>query len=275
MKNKLNVLLLLLSCAISAENQQAKKRLVGKNIYITVDDPIDTFFKIKLTPQEIEQVAYKIWTNECGKSNEEKLRNLMHWSEHEQHISIGIMHFTWSSSKNSHDRNQFHLLRNYIHQHTGKKLPKSLSGPCPWKTREQFLKSSRSPLIEMLKEYLLETIPLQAQFLISHRFKRSLQKMYELNLGTQEQFEHVRMQFYRMLQTPGGLFALVDTLNLSGEKGLYNTLIQMTGTEPGEQAIEEYIQARINRFHYLVKKDPKLEVFLQGWINRVNRYRDN
>lgn len=273
MNSKLNIFLLFLYWTIHTADHKAKKRLVSKNLYIMVDDPIDTFFKIKLSPQQIEQIAYKIWTNECGKTNEEKLRNLMHWSQHEQHISIGIMHFTWSSSNKSHDRNQFHLLRNYIQQHTSKKLPKSLSGPCPWKTREDFLKSAHSPLIVQLKEYLLETIPLQAQFLISHRFKQSLKKMYEL--GTREQFEHVRMQFYRMLQSPGGLFALIDTLNLSGEKGLFNTLIQMNGTELNEHALEEYIQARINRFHYLVKNDPKLEVFLQGWINRVHRYRED
>lgn len=241
-------------------------------ITVLVDDPLCAKQRAKITvsQKDLECIAYAIWTNECGKGDQQKKDNLIHWSPHEEHPSVGIMHFTWSPTNDRQDRNQFLLLQRYIKKKSKKSLPKKFLGTCPWRTREDFLRQRGSKDMELLRSYLLETVSLQAEFLIKHRFKYVLKKMREH--AKSNRFSHIREQFYRMIEVPGGLFALLDTLNLSGERALSIMLDQMEGTSVDRAALEQFVQLRIKRFHYLVEQNQKLSVHLQGWINRVNRY---
>lgn len=238
---------------------------------ISLEDPLSTEpIKIILSAEQIADIAFKIWTNECGQTDEQKIQYLIHWNKNEDHASVGIMHFTWSKNLEPGPKNQFPLLRSYIEQELGISLPESLNGVCPWDSREELLTNlDKEPAIT-LKRYLLETIELQTRFAIIERFKNSLKNIYKL--CTEEQLHHVIKQFYRLLNSPGGLFALIDTLNLSGEKGLYFALCAMQGDSIDESVLKDFVQTRINRFNFLVQQNPKLEIFLNGWCNRVKRY---
>lgn len=238
------------------------------NFEIVLEDSGVEPFKIIIDREKLKDIAIRIWSNECGKTKEDKLKNLIHWNEHEDHASIGIMHFTWY--KYAVENDQFPLLREYIKNETGKMLPKSLNGLCPWKSRKHFLREVNSKKVQVLKQFLLDTVVLQAKFLILERFKNVLRKMNEM-FGSEGQMDLVRQQFFRILGLPDGLFIILDTLNMSGEKGLYNTLKQLTGSS-NESALDEFKRARINRFNFLVETNPKLKIFYNGWLNRINCY---
>jgi hypothetical protein len=238
-------------------------------IKIIIDEPYGTAFNLCVSNEELKNIAAKIWTNECGKSREDKLKNLIHWNKNEDHASVGIMHFTWHRYAVPED--QFPMLREYIKKESGKSLPEILNGFCPWRSREDFVANINSKEVKILKEYLLDTVILQAKFLIIERFKNVLKKMHEM-FAYENLFENVRKHFYRILNLPNGLLIILDTLNMSGEKGLYNTLKQMNGEKSDDYALQEFKKARVNRFDYLVATNPKLKIFYNGWINRINTY---
>lgn len=245
--------------------------LNGGSLEITIEDPLGPGpINLILSAEQVADITFRIWTNECGQTDEQKMQHLLHWNKNEDHASVGIMHFTWSKDAEPGQKNQFPLLRNYIEQESGINLLEPLNGICPWNSREDlFANLDKEPAIT-LKKYLLETIELQAKFVIVERFKNSLKKIYQL--CADENIHHVRKQFYRLLNAPGGLFALIDTLNLSGEKGLYFALCAMQGDNIDETVIQQFVEVRINRFNFLVNQNPKLEIFLKGWCNRVKRY---
>ena len=241
----------------------------ASNFNIIIEDELAEPFSFIINKDELKEIATRIWANECGKSKDLKIKNLIHWNKNEDHASVGIMHFTWSRYPVLND--QFSLLREYIKRESGLTLPKKLNGFCPWKSREDLLKNFDGELAKALREYLMKTVILQAKFVILERFKNSLNKMYEMATSLEEKY-HIQEQFYRLLKCPKGLFVLVDTLNLSGEKGLFNALLKMHGTGSCQQALEKFVDVRIERFHYLVDNNPKLAIFINGWENRVKDY---
>lgn len=247
--------------------------LLFRDAYVHIDDPLANSSMNFIVPAKtVKDIALKMWTNECGKSDEDKLNNLIHWNKQEDFASVGIMHFTWSRDTNPGIQNQFPLLRTYINEQSNVILPEVLRGVCPWHSRDDLMQNLQTETVTSLRHYLIDTIPLQATFVIEERLKDVLPKLYQLCLPDQK--EHVREQFYYLLNTKNGLFALVDTLNLSGIKGLYNALLVMNGIDTSKKTLQEFVHARIHRFHYLVDQTPSLKIYLQGWINRVNRYLD-
>lgn len=240
-----------------------------ENFDISLEDPLSEKFSLTISRETLQDIASRIWSNECGKTKDEKLKNIIHWNKNEDHMSLGIMHFTWY--KHNVPNDQFPLLRKYIEKESGKKLPRKLRKFCPWKNREDFLQNQNSKLAKDLKAYLLETVMLQAKFLIIERFKNCLKKMYAM-FNDEIAFKNVRNQFYGILNLKNGLFIILDTLNMSGEKGLYNTLIQMQGENSDEQTLQDFKKARISRFDYLVSTNPSNKIFYNGWLNRINGY---
>ena len=82
------------------------------------------------------QVAEKIWNNECGGRIEE----LTHWKKGEEFASVGIGHFIWyPAGKRDRFQETFPELLEYM-EHEGVVLPAWLKGcrTCPWSSREEF-----------------------------------------------------------------------------------------------------------------------------------------
>ena len=85
---------------------------------------------------------------------------------------------------------------------------------CPWNTREEFLRDHNGAKQAGLRELLAHTVAAQARF-SANRLDASLPKMLAGLPGAQR--DAVRGQFYRVANSPGGIYALIDYVNFKGE----------------------------------------------------------
>lgn len=154
----------------------------------------------------------------------------------------------------------------------------------PWKSRQELnnLKNSKNADIEELTNFLYDNKDLQVMFIFK-RLEASLEKMLEAS----DNKENVKKQFYRVANSPNGLYPLIDYVNFKGEGtnpkeryngqgwGLLQVLENMKGTEAGKAALTEFsnsakfvLQRRVNN------SDPSKneKKWLQGWFNRCNTY---
>lgn len=135
-----------------------------------------------------------------------------------------------------------------------------------------------------LREFLTQTIDLQAQFLVN-RLQQSLDKM--LGEAAPAERDNVQRQFTRIASTPHGCYALADYVNFKGEGvlqteryhgegwGLLQVLEQMHGTESGAAATREFASSAAAILRRRVQNSPpeRHEArWLPGWLNRVRTY---
>ncbi len=137
--------------------------------------------------------------------------------------------------------------------------------------------------MNQLRSFLVDTIDLQAEFLIA-RLESSLPKMLAEAVPSdraniQEQFEH-------LTRTSQGCYALVDYVNFKGEGvlhteryqgqgwGLLQVLEAMRGTS-GAGGVDEFARAARAVLTQRVQNSPAdrhESRWLSGWIRRVNSY---
>src|SRR5204862_2032238 len=86
--------------------------------------------------------------------------------------------------------------------------------------------AQHTPEMNQLRQFLVDTIDLQAEFLIA-RLEGALPKM--LDEATPADRANVQQQFERMARTPRGCFALVDYVNFKGEGVLHTERYQGQG----------------------------------------------
>ena len=138
--------------------------------------------------------------------------------------------------------------------------------------------------MKQLRAFLVDTIDLQAQFLVA-RLEESLSKM--LGEATAAERDNVRRQFDRMSSTAAGCFALVDYVNFKGEGtlsteryngqgwGLLQVLENMHGTG-SQSALDEFVTSAKTVLRRRVTNAPPERGesrWLSGWLARVDGYR--
>ena len=208
------------------------------------------------------------------------------WNAGEDFASLGIGHFIWyPKEKRGPFEESFPKLVSFI-SGRGAKLPKLLLGvgdlPCPWNSRAEFLRAQQTPEMKQLRQFLVDTIDLQAEFLVK-RLENALPKM--LNEAPAAEREDVRRQFEQMTSTPEGCYALVDYVNFKGEGvlqteryrdqgwGLLQVLEGMHGSGAG--TVAEFSRSAAAVLARRVQNAPperKESRWLSGWLNRVNSY---
>jgi hypothetical protein len=234
---------------------------------------------LELSKAEVQQVGKLILQNECGG----KVDNLLFWNEAEEFPSLGIGHFIWfPAGKKIHFEQTFPELVVFLQKHAD--VPEWLKYErnyqfCPWRTRQEFLAAAKTPRMQQLKKLLLETIDLQAEFIVS-RFGASLKPMIA-------RFPHIKNQVVRLLKTPGGARAMIDYTNFKGlglatkERysncgwGLLQVLEQMKGKAVGKDALLDFVTQAKQVLSVRVQKAPPTKDerrFLPGWYNRLDRY---
>ena len=132
-----------------------------------------------------------------------------------------------------------------------------------------------------LRQFLLDTIDLQAQFLVT-RLETALPKM----LAQTTDRENVQRQFDRIASTAAGCYALVDYVNFKGEGilateryhsegwGLLQVLQNMHGTDP-QSALDEFSASAKTVLRRRVANSPPERGearWLPGWLARVSGY---
>jgi hypothetical protein len=237
---------------------------------------------ITLSPAEARRIGNKVWQNECNGS----IAGLTSWNEGENFASLGIGHFIWyPKDVRGPFQESFPELVSFISAR-GAKLPQIPLGVgelhCPWNSRGEFLRAQQAPEMKQLRQFLADTVDLQAEFLVA-RLQAALPKM--LTQAVPSQREMVEKNFNRVASSAGGRYALVDYVNFKGEGvlpserykeegwGLLQVLSEMRATEP--DPVKEFSRAASAVLRRRVANAPPERheaKWLPGWLNRVNSY---
>ena len=244
--------------------------------------PHQALSAINLSQDEALRIGRKIWQNECNGT----VAGLTSWNEGENFASLGIGHFIWYPKGQHGPFNEsFPKLVSFVSER-GAKLPQLLLGvgdlPCPWNSRTEFVRAQQTPEMKQLRQFLVDTIDLQAEFLVK-RLDDALPTM--LHAAPASERDNIRQQFERVASTPHGCYALVDYVNFKGEGvlpteryrgqgwGLRQVLAGMHGS--GSGAGTEFSRSAAAILTRRVQNAPperKESRWLSGWLNRVNSY---
>jgi hypothetical protein len=234
---------------------------------------------IDIPSTDAQRIGKRIWQNECGGT----ISGLTSWNAGENFASLGIGHFIWypKGQRGPFDESFPKLVR-FVSAH-GAKLPQFLFAGhdtfCPWKSRAEFQEAIDSPKMKQLRQFLVDTIDLQAQFLIA-RLQDALPKM----VAQAADRENVQLQFGRVASSAQGCYALVDYVNFKGEGtlateryhgrgwGLLQVLENMHGTQ---SALDEFAASAKTVLRRRVANSPPERGearWLSGWLARVDGY---
>jgi hypothetical protein len=236
---------------------------------------------ITFSHTEILKIGKRVWQNECNGT----ISGLTAWNQGEDFASLGIGHFIWyPKGRRGPFDESFPKLVSFISKR-GAKLPTLLltSGeqPCPWNSRAKFLRAQHTPEMNQLRQFLVDTIDLQAEFLMA-RLEGALPKM--LDEAAPADRANVQQQFERLESTSQGCFALVDYVNFKGEGVLHTERYQGQGwgllqvleaMHADAGAVDEFVRAAkatlIRRVHNAPAERHESR-WLSGWLRRVNSY---
>ena len=239
--------------------------------------------RINLGHSDVQKIGKRIWQNECNGT----ISGLTSWNEGEDFASLGIGHFIWyPKGRRGPFEESFPKVVSFISKR-GAKLPTLLlkggEQPCPWNSRAEFVRAQHTVEMNQLRQFLADTIDLQAEFLIS-RLEGALPKM--LDEAAPAQRANVQQQFDRLARTQQGCYAIVDYVNFKGEGvlhteryqgqgwGLLQVLESMHGTGDAD-AVDEFARAARATLTRRVHNAPvgrHESRWLTGWIRRVNSY---
>ena len=238
---------------------------------------------ITLAHADVQRIGKKIWQNECNGT----ISGLTSWNQGEDFASLGIGHFIWyPKGRRGPFEESFPKVVSFISKR-GAKLPtlllRGVEQPCPWDSRAEFSRAQHTVEMNQLRQFLVDTIDLQAEFLIA-RLEGALPKM--LAEAAPADRANIQQQFERLARTPQGCYALVDYVNFKGEGvlhteryqgqgwGLLQVLESMHGTSDGD-AVDEFVKAARSTLTRRVHNAPAERHesrWLTGWLRRVNSY---
>jgi hypothetical protein len=234
---------------------------------------------IDISSADAQWIGKRIWQNECGGT----ISGLTSWNVGENFASLGIGHFIWypKDQRGPFDESFPKLVR-FVSAH-GAKLPQFLLAGhdsfCPWNSRTEFQQAIDSPKMKQLRQFLVDTIDLQAQFLIA-RLQEALPKM----IAQAADRENVQRQFDRVASSAQGCYALVDYVNFKGEGTLASEryhgqgwgLLQVLENMHGKQsALDEFAASAKTVLRRRVANSPPERGearWLSGWLARVDGY---
>jgi hypothetical protein len=249
-----------------------------------------TLPQLALSADVARKVGHKIWLNETG-GNREAITS---WNANEEFASLGIGHFIWfPAGKKAPFEESFPRMLEFLRQQNARLPPwvdQTPIPPCPWISRTDFIKNFRSPQMTQLRQFLLDTVAEQTQFLVM-RAQNAIDKVLDSTPGSDEH-QHIVTQFTRIAQASKDLYPLIDYINFKGEGtdpvetaldkqtgapqgwGLKQLLLKMTGTasEP-KVVLAEFADAAQSVLLQRIRNIPANRIWEAGWLRRVATYR--
>lgn len=222
-------------------------------------------------PTALVRIGDRIWHNECGG----KMEKLLFWNAREAFPSLGIGHFIWlpSTAQVPFEETFPQFIQFLKKQNVS--FPTWMEGPCPWNTRKEFLRASKSKEMDELRTLLEQTLSLQIRFL------------YMRFLGIEQKLSPHLSKVSRLKASHQGLYALLDYLNFKGSGlleeerykgqgwGLLQVLEEMPSTGSIEEAPIQFSKAasQVLKRRVANAAPSKNEAhWLVGWLNRVESY---
>ena len=160
----------------------------------------------------------------------------------------------------------------------------------PWTSRAEFRKNANSPQMKELRQFLLDTVAEQTQFMVA-RAQGAMDKILKTTPDGTER-EHIVIQFTRVIRDSENLYPLIDYINFKGEGtnpneaamdsetgrrqgwGLKQVLLKMNGVTGDPKAVRaEFADAAQFVLQQRVRNIPSNRVFEIGWLRRVATYR--
>ena len=240
---------------------------------------------ISLSAAETRRLGRRVWQNECNGT----LAGLTSWNAGENFASLGIGHFIWYPKGLRGPFEESFPKFVVFAVGRGARLPENLvlKESCPWNSRAEFNQANETTRMKELRQFLANTVNLQAEFLVE-RLQESIPKM--LAEATPDRRARVRQQFDRVAKSPGGYYALVDYVNFKGEGvlateryagqgwGLLQVLEGMSQESTGPEAARNFAESAKRVLTTRVRNSPpdrNESRWLPGWINRINTYVQN
>jgi len=234
--------------------------------------------EIQLSKSEAQIIGEKIWQNEGAG----KLENLIVWNEGEEFPSLGIGHFIWyPAGVEGPFVESFPAL--LMHLRKAVATPDWLSGvdDAPWASRTEFYRDINSWRMAELRDLMKSTMAQQVSFIVQ-RLEAALPKMLA-TLQTERQRSHIEQQFYRVAQSPNGIYALIDYVNFKGEGvslseryrgegwGLLQVLQMMQTND--DNVMRAFTRSADTVLTRRVSNAPRDESrWLAGWRKRIQGY---
>lgn len=245
---------------------------------------------LQLHPDVATKVGRQVWRNETGGDRD----MITAWNEAENFMSLGIGHFIWfPRGLDTRFQESFPRMLTFLRAH-GAKPPAWLDGeavpPCPWVTREHFRREFRGKQMTDLRQFLHDTVGLQAAYLVE-RMQAALPKILD-SLVSDEERRHVRAQFIRVAAASSDLYPLIDYINFKGEGiapsetypniksgapegwGLKHVLSEMKGTSTEQDMVlGEFADAAGYVLKRRIRNNPPNKRWEKGWLKRTETYR--
>lgn len=239
---------------------------------------------ISVDEEDLGRIGELIYMNEASGKED----NLTVWNDGEQFASLGIGHFLWyPAGREYRFRETFPDVYGFM-KSKGASPPEwmeRLSGfDLPWDSREAFYSEFESPRMRSLREFLHRTVSLQTLYMFG-RLESSLGEM--LAEADDNSKSDIRKQFYRVANSPMGMYVLIDYVNFKGEGtseseryngegwGLLQVLERMDGSATGPEAIKEFSDSAVFVLERRVENSPpdrNEKRWLPGWRNRIKTY---
>ena len=236
-----------------------------------------------------KKIGQKIWLNETGG----KIDAITSWSANEEFASLGIGHFIWFPvGKWLPFEESFPALLEFMRK-KNVHLPAWLDQPQipanPWTSRAEFRKNANSPQMKELRQFLLDTVAEQTQFMVA-RAQGAMEKILKTTPDGTER-EHIVIQFTRVVRASENFYPLIDYINFKGEGtnpneatmnsetgrrqgwGLKQVLLKMNGVTGDPKAVRaEFADAAQFVLQQRVRNLPSNRVFEVGWLRRIATY---
>jgi len=237
-----------------------------------------------------KQIGQKIWLNETGGRRDA----ITSWNANEDFASLGIGHFIWFPvGKWLPFEESFPALLEFMRK-KNVRLPAWLNQtqiPAnPWTSRAEFRKNANSPQMNELRQFLLDTVAEQTQFMMA-RAQGAMEKILKTTPDGTER-EHIVIQFTRVIRASENFYPLIDYINFKGEGtnpneaamnretgrrqgwGLKQVLLRMNGVTGDPKAVRaEFADAAQFVLQQRIRNLPSNRVFEVGWLRRVATYR--
>ena len=236
-----------------------------------------------------KKIGQKIWLNETGG----KIDAITSWSANEEFASLGIGHFIWFPvGKWLPFEESFPALLEFMRKknvHLPAWLDQTQIPANPWTSRAEFRKNSNSPQMKELRQFLLDTVAEQTQFMVE-RAQGAMDKILKTTPDGTER-KHIVIQFTRVIRASENFYPLIDYINFKGEGtnpneaamdretgrrqgwGLKQVLLKMNGDTSDPKAVRaEFADAAQFVLQQRVRNLPSNRVFEVGWLRRVATY---